>query len=170
MIHLSVTSERSWHSFRGDKGENMKTDRHARILELIQEKEIETQDDLVRILKEEGYNVTQATVSRDIRQLKLTKISMPNGRQKYAGIQHENAFAEKYIRILKDAFISAEAAQNLLVMRTAPGMAATAAAALDAMKLQGFLGCVAGDDTVIVVAKTCDDAERLLKQIKDLAH
>ena len=146
----------------------MKKDRQARIIELIDSTNIETQEDLVNRLKAEGYDVTQATVSRDIRKLNLTKISLPGGHQKYARINHEAAYADKYSRILKDAYVSMEQAQNIIVIKTVGGMAMAAAAALDAMHLPGFVGCIAGDDTIMVAGKTTDDTTSLFGEIKSI--
>ena len=93
----------------------MKIERHAKIVDLIHKYEIETQDELAELLNKEGFRVTQATVSRDIRELKLTKISLPGGKQKYALMQeHGIGMNEKYLRILKDGFSSMVMAQNIL--------------------------------------------------------
>ena len=113
----------------------MKLERHSKIVELIGKYEIETQEQLAEHLKQAGYKVTQATVSRDIRELKLTKISLNDGRQKYAVMQasREN-MNEKYLRILKDGFLSMDMAQNILVVKTVSGMAMAVAASIDAMQ------------------------------------
>lgn len=102
---------------------NMKVDRHSKIVELIGKYQIETQEELASYLKEAGYHVTQATVSRDIRELKLTKVQKENGRQCYSVMQHQRDFGEKYIRILRDCFVSMDMAQNILVIKTVSGMA-----------------------------------------------
>ena len=148
----------------------MKSDRHERIIELIGERNIETQEELAEILKSEGFKVTQATVSRDIRQLKLVKVSLRNGKQKYA-INNNHAdelYSEKYSRVLKDSFISMDNAQNMLVIKTVSGMASASAAAIDAMKLPGAVGTIAGDDTVMVAVKTVDETHKLMQIIKEL--
>jgi transcriptional regulator of arginine metabolism len=121
-------------------------------------------------LRDEGYEVTQATISRDIRQLGLTKVVMSNGHQKYVSAKNESSFAEKYVRILKEAFISADTAQNLAVIRTASGMAMAVGAAIDAMHFSGFVGCIGGDDTVMVALKTNEEAEILVKDLRKLAR
>lgn len=148
----------------------MKTDRHTRIIELVSEKNIETQEELAELLKQEGFKVTQATVSRDIRQLKLVKVSLKNGKQKYAlnNNHAEDAYSEKCIRILKEAYISMDNAQNILVIKTVSGMAMAAAAAVDSMKLPGCVGTIAGDDTIMVAVKTVDDTHKLMLIIKEL--
>ena len=121
----------------------MKLERHRKILELINTYDIETQEELADLLNNQGYNVTQATVSRDIRQLKLIKKNI-NGKQKYAVIQGNiNDMNEKYIRVLKDGFVSVAMAQNILVIKTVSGMAMAVAAALDAMKWKEIVGCIA---------------------------
>ena len=149
---------------------HMKLDRHGRILEIIAEQDIETQEDLAQQLRADGYEVTQATISRDIRQLKLTKVVMSDGRQKYVSAHSESSYAEKYVRILKEAFISADTAQNLAVIRTVSGMAMAVGAAVDAMHFAGFVGCVGGDDTVMVALKTCEEAEALVKDVRKMVN
>lgn len=101
----------------------MKMERHSKIVELIGKYEIETQEELAEYLNKEGYNVTQATVSRDIRELKLSKIQTENGGQKYAVFHPQTAFNDKYTRILHDSFVSMDMAQNILVIKTVSGMA-----------------------------------------------
>lgn len=126
----------------------MKTKRQTKMLELIKKHDIETQEELSDYLQKEGYQVTQATVSRDIRELKLTKVAMSNGRQKYAALTEANEdLSEKYTRVFRDAFVSMDMAQNILVIKTVSGMAMAVAAAIDAMHLHEIVGCIAGDDT-----------------------
>ena len=146
----------------------MKNDRHAKILELIKKYEIGTQEELTRYLNEAGFNTTQTTVSRDIRKLNLIKVATSSGGQKYSVHGGDNLHPEKYSRILKDTFVSVDSAQNIMVMKTVPGMAMAAAAALDNMKLAGFVGCIAGDDTVIAVMKTSGDAEAVQLIIEEM--
>ncbi len=148
----------------------MKTDRHARIIELVTERNIEKQEELVDLLNQEGFRVTQATVSRDIRELKLVKVSLKNGRQKYAinNTAVDDAYAEKYIRIIRDAFVSMDCAQNILVIKTVSGMAMAAAMAFDALSFPGCVGCVAGDDTIMAAIKTVDEAHKVMQLIKEL--
>ena len=143
----------------------MKVNRHAKIVELINKYQIETQEELAEYLNQEGFRVTQATVSRDIRDLKLTKVPIENGRQKYAVLQAEQSgLAEKYIRILSDGYISMDMAQNILVIKTVSGMAMAVAAALDAMKYHEIVGCIAGDDTVMCAVHTVDDTILLMEK------
>ena len=147
----------------------MKTKRQAKMLELIRKHEIETQEELSDYLQKEGYQVTQATVSRDIRELKLTKVAMSNGRQKYAALtDNSEDLSEKYIRVFRDGFVSMDMAQNILVIKTVSGMAMAVAAALDAMNWNEIVGCIAGDDTIMCAVRTVDDTILLMEKIKKL--
>ena len=149
----------------------MKTKRQAKILELIRRNDIETQEDLSDRLEQEGFQVTQATVSRDIRELKLTKVALSNGRQKYTAImeQDEN-LSEKYTRVFKDGFVSMDMAQNILVIKTVSGMAMAVAAALDAMHLHEIVGCIAGDDTIMCAAKNADMAMGAAEKLRSFVR
>ena len=145
----------------------MKTRRQTKILELIKKYEIETQEDLSAYLEQEGYQVTQATVSRDIRELKLTKVSLTNGRQKYVALLETNEdLSQKYERIFRDGFISMDIAQNLLVIRRVSGMAMAVAAALDALQLQEVVGTIAGDDTIMCAARSTEDAIAVIDKLR----
>ena len=146
----------------------MKMERHSKIVELIGKYEIETQEELAEYLNKEGYNVTQATVSRDIRELKLSKIQTENGGQKYAVFHPQTAFNDKYTRILHDSFVSMDMAQNILVITTVSGMAMSVAAALDAIHFSEIVGCIAGDDTVMCAVRTVDDTIVLMDKIRKL--
>ena len=146
----------------------MKLERHSKIVELIGKYEIETQEELAEYLNQEGYNVTQATVSRDIRELKLSKIQIEGGRQKYAVFHPQTAFNDKYIRILHDSYMSMDMAQNILVIKTVSGMAMAVGAALDSLKFSEVVGCIAGDDTVMCAVRTVDDTIVLMDKIKKL--
>lgn len=147
----------------------MKSQRHSKIIELITKNNIETQEELADALNQAGFNVTQATVSRDIRELKLTKMSVNGERQKYGVLQSkENQLNEKYIRVLKDGFVSMDMAQNILVIKTVPGMAMAVAAALDAMDWYEIVGCIAGDDTIMCAVRTVEDTHQVLKKINKI--
>lgn len=143
----------------------MKAKRHAKIVELINQYEIETQEELAQKLNENHYQVTQATVSRDIRELKLTKVSTGKGRQKYAMVQSQEVLSEKYDRVLKDGILSMENAQNILVIRTVSGMAMAVAAAVDSLKLHEIVGSIAGDDTIMCAVRSTDEAILVRKKI-----
>ncbi len=149
----------------------MKTKRQAKILELIRRNDIETQEELSDRLEQEGFQVTQATVSRDIRELKLTKVAMSNGRQKYTAIleQDEN-LSEKYTRVFKDGFVSMDMAQNILVIKTVSGMAMAVAAALDAMHLHEIVGCIAGDDTIMCAIRSVEDTVEIMGRLRQLVE
>lgn len=144
----------------------MKKSRHHKIKELVEQHEIETQEELADKLREAGYAVTQATVSRDIRELKLSKISMGDGRQKYTILIHSDHYlSDKYIRVLKDGFVSIDHAQNILVVKTVAGMAMAVAAAIDAMKLKEIVGSIAGDDTIMIAVRTIEDTQAVTEKI-----
>lgn len=152
----------------GDKFE-MKKSRHEKIRELVGQYEIETQEELAERLKKEGYHVTQATVSRDIRELKLSKIPGEGGRQKYVIYENgDSQLGDKYIRVLKDGYASMDVAQNILVMKTVSGMAMAVAAAVDAMKMPEIVGCIAGDDTIMIAIRTADDTILVMDKIKKM--
>ena len=150
-------------------GSRLKSQRHCKIIELISKNNIETQEELADTLNQAGFNVTQATVSRDIRELKLTKMSVNGERQKYVILQSkENQMNEKYMRVLKDGFVSMDMAQNILVIKTVPGMAMAVAAALDAMNWYEIVGCIAGDDTIMCAVRTVDDTFIVMKKINKI--
>lgn len=147
----------------------MKTDRHSKIIELIGKYDIETQEELAGMLNKNGFNVTQATVSRDIRELKLYKIATGNGKQKYAVLKKSDSnLSDKYIRVLKDGFSSVDMAQNILVIKTVSGMAMAVAAALDAMAFHEIVGCIAGDDTVMCAVRSVNDTILVMEKIRKL--
>lgn len=147
----------------------MKIKRHAKILDLINRYEIETQEELADRLNEEGFRVTQATVSRDIREMRLTKVTAGNGRQVYKVLQSgETGMNEKYLRILRDGFVSMDMAQNILVVKTVSGMAMAVAASLDAMKWPEIAGSIAGDDTVMCAVRSVDETLLLMDKIKKI--
>ena len=146
----------------------MKTERHSKIVELIGKYDIETQEDLADRLNQEGFNVTQATVSRDIRELKLSKVQSENGKQHYVVLQNQGAFSDKYIRILRDGFLSMDMAQNILVIKTVSGMAMAVAAALDAIHFHEIVGCIAGDDTIMCAVRSVDDTILVMDKIRKL--
>lgn len=149
----------------------MKSKRHVKILELIQKNDIETQEELLDYLKREGYRVTQATVSRDIRELKLTKVAMKSGRQKYAVLaENTKDLLEKYTRIFQNGFVSMDMAQNILVVKTVPGMAMAVAAALDSMECHEIVGSIAGDDTVMCAVRTVEDTVTLMERLRKIVE
>ena len=147
----------------------MKSKRQEKIIEIIETHDIETQDELAEKLHEAGFPTTQATISRDIREMKLTKIAAPGGKQKYIALKSKDYHTtEKYKRVLSDGVMSMEAAQNIIVIRTVVGMAMAVAAAIDNLHIIGIIGCIAGDDTIMCVAKGNEMAKDVIKNIKKL--
>ncbi len=146
----------------------MKRERQSKILELIQTREIETQEELVDLLKAEGFNVTQATVSRDINELQLGKLPGKNGKRVIAvqptGDVHLN---NKYIRVLRDGFMSMDNAQNILVIKTVSGMAMAVAASLDALRMKEVVGSIAGDDTIMMAIRTTEEVKHVMDKIRE---
>ena len=147
----------------------MKLARHSQIIRLINEYDIETQEELAEKLNESGFRVTQATVSRDIRELKLMKIATRDGHSRYAVFQNpDREPASRYIHVLKTAFVSMDTAQNLLVIKTVSGMAMAAAAALDDMNWSEIVGCIAGDNTIMCAARNSDEALLAMAKLKKM--
>lgn len=146
----------------------MKVQRHSKIVELIGKYEIETQEELAEHLNKSGYRVTQATVSRDIRELKLSKVQSESGKQRYVILQNKETFSDKYIRVLKAGYVSMDMAQNILVIKTVSGMAMAVAAALDAIHFHEIVGCIAGDDTIMCAVRSVDDTILVMDKIRKL--
>ena len=147
----------------------MKTKRQSKILEVIKKNDIETQEELLAYLLEEGFAVTQATVSRDIREMKLTKIATNSGKQKYAVINDKaDNMSEKYVRVLRDGYVSMDMAQNILVVKTVSGMAMAVAAAMDSLHWSEIVGCIAGDDTIFCAIRTVDDTLLVMEKLKKI--
>ena len=147
----------------------MKVSLHAKIIELISQYDIETQEELAEYLNRAGFKVTQATVSRDIRDLKLTKVSVGAGKQKYVvHRQDEPEMSEKYIRVLRDGYVSMDMAQNILVIKTVSGMAMAVAVAVDSMKWNEVVGCIAGDDTIMCAIRTVEDTVAVMDKIRKI--
>lgn len=146
----------------------MKGKRQEAILELVKKYEIETQEELAEKLNKSGFAVTQATISRDIRELKLTKIQQGT-KQIYAALT-ENKYSNgnKYIDILKHSFVSVDMAQNILVIKTASGTAMAVATALDSLHWDEIVGTIAGDDTVMCAIRTVDDTKKLVKRLENI--
>ncbi len=133
----------------------MKNKRHLKIIEIIKKNDVQTQEDLLDLLKKAGFNVTQATVSRDIRELKLTKITKNDGKQKYELPSNKDNI--KPLNIFKDAILYVECAKNMLVIKTLTGMAMAVATAIDYETDLEIMGCIAGDDTIFCV---CGDEQK----------
>lgn len=146
-----------------------KTVRQSKIIDIIEKYDVETQDDLVDLLNKHGFEATQSTVSRDIRELKLTKMVCDSGKQKYVYLASApEIISDKYKSVLKEGFISMDIAGGLLVIKTVSGMAMAVAAAIDAMKQNEIIGSIAGDDTIMCAVKTIDDAHSVMNAINSV--
>ncbi|HZK26536.1 MAG TPA: arginine repressor [Thermoclostridium sp.] len=142
----------------------MKYNRHARILELIDNYDIETQDELVEKLKEHGMDVTQATVSRDIKELRLVKVTNKEGKSKYKSMNNDpGVVSDKLITILRGGYVLSDYANNILVIKTLPGMAQAVASAVDSLVWEDIVGTIAGDDTIMIVTR----AERIAEELQE---
>ena len=147
----------------------MKVNRQKKILEIVHRYHVETQDDLIERLMVEGFNVTQATISRDIRELHLIKVADGPGKSRYSVIQNDmGPLNKKYGRVLKDAFVSMDAAGNIMVLKVVPGMAMAVGAALDALGWNEIVGCIAGDDTVFCAIRTPQDVKTVMGRLGKL--
>ena len=147
----------------------MKKERLGKIIEIIGSKDVETQEELAMLLRKAGYDVTQATVSRDIRELRLSKVSAGDGKQKYvAYAQDDTQLGDKYIRVLREGFVSMDMAMNILVIKTVAGMAMAVAAAVDNMKFSEVVGTIAGDDTIMMAIRTVEETKELMDKLKGM--
>jgi transcriptional regulator of arginine metabolism len=146
-----------------------KGQRHIKIREIIANNDIETQDDLVFALKSAGYNVTQATVSRDIKELHLIKVPLSDGRYKYS-LPADQRFnpLQKLKRNMMDAFVRIDSAGHLLILKTLPGNAMAIAALIDNLDWDDVVGTVSGDDTILVICRTEKDTEIVSNRFLDL--
>lgn len=149
----------------------MKTSRHYMILDIIRRYDIETQEEIAEELKKNGFDVTQATVSRDIKQLRLIKVLSENGIYKYASIERtESNTNDRFFRIFKESVLSMDYANNLIVIKTIDGSAQAAAVAIDALEWPDLMGCIAGDDTILVIIRNNDVVNRVMQQFKDMTQ
>ncbi len=145
----------------------MKKNRHDKIIEIINNHEVETQEQLASLLKEAGYDVTQATVSRDIRQMKLTKQVDTDGKQKYVYTTADpEVMHDKYVSVIRAGYVSMDVAGNLLVIKTVAGMAMAVAAAIDGLDMPEIVGCIAGDDTIFVAMRSNEIAIELMEKYR----
>ncbi len=144
-----------------------KSARHEKIIELVANNEIETQSDLAELLNKAGFATTQATVSRDIKELHLEKRSSGTSSVYYYP-ENKVMNQNKYLRVFSDGFVRMDAAGNLVVIRTVSGMAMAVAAALDSLGISEIIGTIAGDDTIMCATKTSEDAENMVKKIKKM--
>lgn len=147
----------------------MKNSRQEKILELISKYEIETQDDMIARLRADGYTATQATISRDMRDLKLTKVLTARGSYKYVVNQARNhSNTAKLNNAVVDSIVSVNYSGNNIVLKTFPGLAQAVASGVDALHIHNILGCVAGDDTIIIVTSDEEASRDISNKIKEL--
>ena len=149
----------------------MKVNRHAKIIELINKYHIETQEELAELLKKEGFKVTQATVSRDIKELQLVKVSDESGVSRYSVMKDASVVLQgKMLSVYTHAFLSADYANNIVIVKTLSGMGQAVAAAIDSLDFEEVLGCIAGDDTIMLVCRTEKHAEEIVKVLIGLVE
>lgn len=147
----------------------MKTVRQVAILDIIEKQEIETQEELASALNARGIRVTQATVSRDIKELRLLKVLTPSGKYKYAtGNQADNNLTDRFIRMLAESLLSVSSANNLIVVKTLSGSANVAAEALDSMHWPEVLGTLAGDNTVLMIIRSNEETITVTSRIREM--
>ena len=146
----------------------MKTRRHGKILEIIDRYDVETQEELIDRLRQSGFDVTQATVSRDIRELKLSKVMTAKGSYKYLQPVRNEVSAPRFNSALTESIIKVDCSANIIVLKTYPGMAQAVATGIDAINISDILGCVAGDDTIIVVIRSAQSATDISEKLKQM--
>lgn len=147
----------------------MKVDRHSKILHILENNIVETQEDLTELLKESGINITQATVSRDIRELKLIKVLTDDGKYKYAPYNTDSLTLDaRIVNIFGEAVLTIDYAGNFVCIHTITGMASAAAVAIDSLKYTEILGCVAGDDTIFILTRSEEHAANLVKYFRNM--
>ncbi|MGI5898502.1 MAG: arginine repressor [Christensenellales bacterium] len=149
----------------------IKAVRHEMIMDIIENQEIETQEDIARALKERNVTVTQATISRDIKELRLVKTMSSKGVYKYATMDKaESSIADRFTRIFSESALTIDSAGNLLVIKTITGAANAACEALDAMKWPNIIGTIAGDNTLLVIVKSVDDVDEIIRRFKSMVR
>ena len=149
----------------------MRNSRQNAILDIIKKQEVETQEKLASLLREAGYDVTQATVSRDIKDLQLVRVFSSNGKYKYAAIDRVDApISERFVRIFRETVVSYAEAQNLILIKTLPGCGGSAGEAVDHLELSHIVGTVAGDNTMLVVVDNEKNVAPILKAFDKLLN
>ena len=146
----------------------MKNKRQEKILDIIERYNVETQDDLIKHLKKEGFETTQATISRDIRELKLAKGTTPDGICKYAVVSKKEHVIPRFNSALTESITKVDYAGNLIVVKTYPGMAGAVATCIDSFNIDDIIGCVAGDDAILVVTRDLETAAELSDKIRHM--
>ena len=145
----------------------MKSGRHAKILEIISEYPVETQDEIIIRLREAGYKATQATISRDIKDLRLVKTLGSDGKYRYTPAQNRNAdLRSSFAQLFSNSVTTVDSAQNLVVIKTLSGMANAVCAAMDSTENAAIIGTIAGDDTIFVACRTTENAAELAENLK----
>lgn len=148
----------------------MKFQRQAKILELVNGSDVETQEELSDKLRSMGFSATQATISRDIKELRLVKVTTPQGRSKYAvsPVEAEAGFSSRLRTIFKESVTSFDYAENIVVIKTLPALASAACSAIDAMRMPTIVGTLAGDDTGFLVLRSREAAEEFVERIREM--
>lgn len=147
----------------------MKSVRQVAILDIIEKQDVETQEELAEALRSRGIKVTQATVSRDIKDLRLLKVLTPTGAYKYATADKaENGLNERFIRMLAESLLSVAASNNLVVVKTLSGSANVAAEALDSLHWPEILGSLAGDNTILLIIRNNEEVPGVIARIQDM--
>ena len=147
----------------------MKSVRQVAILDIIEKQDVETQEELAEALRARGMKVTQATVSRDIKDLRLLKVLTPSGAYKYATADKaENGLSDRFIRMLSESLLSVSYANNLVVVKTLAGSANVAAEALDSLHLPEILGTLAGDNTILLIIRSNEEAPGVVERIQNM--
>ncbi|MFZ5353548.1 MAG: arginine repressor [Bacillota bacterium] len=147
----------------------MKISRHAKILEIIDRNIVETQEELAEELKKNGFNVTQATVSRDIKELRLIKVLTENGRYKYAALkEHDTMLSERLVKMFTESVLNMDFAGNIIVLKTFSGAAGAACEAIDAFDIKDIVGTLAGDDTIFVLIRDFNSVEHVMERFRKL--
>lgn len=146
----------------------MKTARQRKILEIIEKNDIGTQEELVALLEADGFEITQATISRDIRELGITKISIDGKNQRYVTVQGtDSGMNNRLLGVLKTGFVSMNMAGTILVIKTSSGMAMAVAASIDALRMKQIVGSIAGDDTIFLALRSEEDGEEVMKSLAE---
>ena len=147
----------------------MKTARQRKLIELIENNDIYTQEDLAKMLNDSGFDVTQATISRDLRDLNITKMSENGGQQKYVTVQEKKSqFNDKLLKVMKAGYISMDYAENIIVIKTSSGMAMAVAASVDALSWSEIVGVDAGDDTILCVIRHKEKVFEVMERLKKM--
>ena len=148
----------------------MKSQRQAKIIEIISNRNVDTQEQLLALLQQEGFRATQATISRDIKELRIVKELTSLGTYRYTTANSEvaSSFSARLNTIFRECVTSFDYAQNIIIIRTLPGLASAAGSAVDAMNMNMVVGCLAGDDTVMIVMRDSNAAAAFCGEIKNL--